>query len=125
MTFTIEDAQAVVGEVQDLDGQPLFAGREEKVLRAMIDSKWAHDGALATEDVAGNGPEEIKALRLAMITAFDALESTRINIAAIDPELDQSDENPDSRNDLRGQIRRLLTAWTGLRPISPKKRTPG
>lgn len=121
MTFTIEDAQSVVGQVQDLDGQPLFAGREEKVLRAMIDGKWAHDGALATEDVAGNGPEEIRALRSAMIIAFDALETTRINIAAIDPELDQSYENPDSRNDLRGQIRRLLTGLDRLEADLPGK----
>lgn len=121
MTFTIESALAVVGQVLAPDGNPIFAGREEKILRAMTDAKWAHDGALVTEDVAGNAPEEIKSLRSAMITAFDALESTRINIAAIDPDLDQSYENPDSSSDLRGQIRRLLARLDALEVDLPEK----
>ncbi|RUW41353.1 MAG: hypothetical protein E5W15_06565 [Mesorhizobium sp.] len=122
MTFTIESALSVVGQVLDPDGgRPIFAGREEKILRLMADAKLAHDGALATEDVAVNGAEEIKRLRSAMITAWDELESTRINIAAIDPELDQSYENPDSSSDLRGQIRRLLVGLNGLEADLPEK----
>ena len=107
--ITEDDADEIVRRVTDEDGVAPLKGKEEALLKVLIEAQRRHDEALEIDTWRREHPKAVKKLRKALQTALEAVEETDVNFAIDDPELDESYINPDSRHDLRGMLRRALS----------------
>ncbi|MDX8494624.1 hypothetical protein RFN29_23925 [Mesorhizobium sp. VK22B] len=127
MTFTLKDASEVVAATHrdPSTGESGYvtplAASEGRLLQAMIAALAAHNAALLVEDVSSNGKNEIASVREPASQLLAALEATNINIAVLDPILDQSYTNPDSNVDLAGLLGRLISGLAKLEAELPEK----
>ena len=106
--ITIDHAQEIVRRVANDDGHAPLVGKEDALLKVLIEARRRHSEALEVDMWRREHPKSVAKLRKALQTAFRALEETDVNLAFIDPELDERYTDPNSQRDLRGMCRRAL-----------------
>ena len=106
--ITIDHAREIVRRVADDDGHAPLVGKENDLLKVLIEARQRHSAALEADMWRREHPKSVVKLRKALQTAFLAMEETDVNLAFYDPELDERYTDPNSQRDLRGMLRRAL-----------------
>ena len=107
--ITMDDARELARRVVSGDGtsRPLV-GKETELFETLLRAQRAHCEALELDTFRRVHPQSVRKLRKALQNALDALEETDVNLALVDPDLDESYTDPNSRRDLQGLLRRAL-----------------
>ena len=106
--ITIDHAREIVRRVANDHGHAPLVGKENELLKVLIEARRRHSEALEADMWRREHPKSVVKLRKALQTAFLAMEETDVNLAFYDPELDERYTDPNSKRDLRGMLRRAL-----------------